>query len=131
MYLLAPAKSEAIFFLILSCPSVFWLAQIYREAMHGGGGGDEDFLNMLQVLAAITHRTDRTFKLTHGLHFLVQAAMQAQGRAVNADEIIGETELDEHSTTFIQSKDVDPSSTGENSQCRCPPLLYFFAPGAR
>ena len=44
--------------------------------------------------------------------------MQTNGRSANADEAIGESELNEHSTTFIQSKDVDPSSTGENSQCR-------------
>ena len=36
--------------------------------------------------------------------------------------MIAASALDSHSTTFIQSKDVDPASTSENSQCRCSPL---------
>ena len=59
--------------------------------------------------------------LTHVL-FGLQAVVAAQGGGGAGDGggVIGESALDSHSSTFTQPKDVDPASTSENSQCRCP-----------
>jgi hypothetical protein len=49
----------------------------------------------------------------------LQTVMASQNGSANTGQVYGESALDSHSTTFIQSKDVDPNSKSENSQCRC------------
>jgi hypothetical protein len=98
------------------------MMQIFRGARRGDSE-DEHFLNMLQVDTSITPITNKKLTdvngATHTLISRQQAAMAAQGGAANAAGMLEQSSLDSHSTTFIQPKDVDPSSTSENSQCRC------------
>ena len=93
-----------------------------------GDGDDDHFLNMLQVATTTTlqkheiQTENLPTPLCHSKSFFLwlQAAMEAQRGPASAEDMLGHSALDLHSTTFIQSKDVDPSSTSENSQCRCP-----------